>query len=416
MSQISGPEGHPDLLVVDSDTHFSEPWDLWTSRGPASMKDRLPQVRDVDGALSWVVDDLVLGPAAANCVVDAQGEKHLGAEWCFERLIHEVSPAASQVKPRLEMMDSHGVWAHLMYPNAVGFGGHQLGNVGDMVLRNLCVQIYNDAMAEFQEQSGDRLFPMAVIPWWDITASVREIHRVKELGLCGVNTTADPQEAGFPDLSEDHWSPVWETLEETGLPLNFHIGASATQSNFFGTAPWPSRTNDEKLAIGSAVLYQSNARVIANMIYGGIPERHPDLKIVSVESGIGWLPFFLQALDYQLGETAPGLRKQLSLLPSEYFRRQFAACFWFERDLLVPAIEYVGIDNCLFETDFPHPTCLYPAPLEGTLAALKDVPENFRRKVMGGNAARIYNLPVPTDASLMVDLAPSGTRAGTRIT
>jgi predicted TIM-barrel fold metal-dependent hydrolase len=292
-------------------------------------------------------------------------------------------------------MDHQGVWAHLMYPNAVGFGGQQLGRVADMTLRNLCAEMYNDAMAEIQAESGNRIFPMGVLPWWDVDACVREIARIKELGLVGVNTTADPQEDGFPDLSTEHWTPMFAALEEHDLPLNFHIGASATQINFFGTASWPTRDADEKLAIGSAVLYLGNARVIANMIYGGVLERHPTLRVVSVESGVGWLPFFLQALDYQLKDTAPRLEQQLSLTPTEYFRRQMAACFWFEQDLLVPNIEWLGIDNCLFETDFPHPTCLYPDPVERALAVFEGVDDSFRRKVFGGNAARIYNLPVP---------------------
>jgi uncharacterized protein len=395
MSDTSAPS-RDGLLIVDADTHLSEPWDLWTSRAPAAYRDRVPQVREADGKFTWVVDDMSIGPAGAVCVVDAEGEKHLGADYLFTKRVEEVHRGASEVAPRLVLMDHQGVWAHLMYPNAVGFGGQQLGRVADETLRNLCVEMYNDAMAEIQAESGNRIFPMGVLPWWDADACVREIARIKELGLVGVNTTADPQEHGFPDLSEAHWTPVFAALEEHDLPLNFHIGASATQINFFGTASWPTRDADEKLAIGSAVLYLGNARVIANMIYGGVLERHPTLRVVSVESGVGWLPFFLQALDYQLKDTAPRLEQRLSLTPTEYFRRQMAACFWFEQDLLVPAIEWLGVDNCLFETDFPHPTCLYPDPVERALAVFEGVvDDSFRRKVFGANAVRIYNLPAP---------------------
>jgi predicted TIM-barrel fold metal-dependent hydrolase len=143
------------------------------------------------------------------------------------------------------------------------------------------------------------------------------------------------------------------------------------------------------------MIFLSNGRVIANLIFGGILERHPGLRVASVESGVGWLPFFLQALDYQLDDTAPKLKKTLSLKPSEYFRRQMAACFWFEDDLLVPSIEWLGTDNCLFETDFPHPTCLYPDPVSRALTVFEGVDEVFRRKVLGANAVRFYGLPVP---------------------
>ena len=363
--------GEDDLLIVDSDTHLTEPWDLWTSRAPSAYLDRVPQVRDLDGKLKWVVDDLALGPAGAVCVVDPTGVKHLGSEFAFRQQVQDVHPGASQVTPRLALMDQQGIWAHLVYPNTVGFGGQQLGKVADLQLRNLCAEIYNNAMAELQAESNNRLFPMAVMPWWDVDACVLEIARVKALGLVGVNITPDPQEFGLPDLSTEYWTPLFAALEDYDMALNFHIGASATQSSYAGTAPWPSRDADEKLAMGSAMIFLSNGRVIANMIYGGILERHPRLRVASVESGVGWLPFFLQALDYQLDDTAPKLKKKLSLKPSEYFRRQMAACFWFENDLLIPSIEWLGVDNCLFETDFPHPTCLYPDPVERALTVLQ---------------------------------------------
>lgn len=149
------------------------------------------------------------------------------------------------------------------------------------------------------------------------------------------------------------------------------------------------------------MLYLGNARVLANFIFGGIFERHPRLRFVSVESGIGWLPFFLQALDYQLLETAPDCRKKLSLKPSEYFQRQGSACFWFEDnlDLLLPSIEYLGVENCLFETDFPHPTCLYPDPVERALQTFRGVDQAVKQKLFGGNASRIYGLPLPDFAA-----------------
>jgi predicted TIM-barrel fold metal-dependent hydrolase len=383
-----------DLLVVDADTHLSEPWDLWTSRAPAKYKDRLPQVHEVDGVHQWIFDGTPVGPAGAVSVIDPDLKKHLGWGFMAESHVDEVAAAASQVGPRLALMDQQRIWAHLVYPNAIGFGGQQLGSVGDLQLRHLAVQMFNEAMAELQADSGNRIFPMAVLPWWDRDLVLHEVSRIKHMGLVGVNTVADPQEYGLPDLSNEFWTPMFEALAGSGLPLNFHIGASATQASYFGTASWPTRNDDEKLALGSAMLYLSNARIFANFVYGGILERHPELHLVSVESGVGWLPFFLQALDYQLLETAPDTRKALSLKPSEYFRRQCYACFWFESDLLVEHIKYLGEDNCLFETDFPHPTCLYPDPVERVLEVFEGESDDFKRKVLGLNAARVYHLPI----------------------
>ena len=120
-----------------------------------------------------------------------------------------------------------------------------------------------------------------------------------------------------------------------------------------------------KLAIGGTLLFIGNARVVTNLILSGMFDRHPDLKMVSVESGVGWIPFILEALDYEMAENAPDELAELKKMPSEYFRSNMYATFWFEnnRNKLPELIEAVGEDNILFETDFPHPTCLYPNPL-----------------------------------------------------
>jgi predicted TIM-barrel fold metal-dependent hydrolase len=188
------------------------------------------------------------------------------------------------------------------------------------------------------------------------------------------------------------WDPLWEICSDLRLPINFHIGASETSMSWFGDYPWPSQNAGSKLALGSAMLYLSNARILANLIYAGVCERFPTLKVVSVESGIGWVPFLLEALDYQLVETAPETRDQLSIKPSDYFRRQIYACFWFEQRDLSTLLEAVGVENCLFETDFPHPTCLYPDSLHRASRALDDVPPDVQRKVLSTNAAGVYAL------------------------
>jgi predicted TIM-barrel fold metal-dependent hydrolase len=144
------------------------------------------------------------------------------------------------------------------------------------------------------------------------------------------------------------------------------------------------------------LLYLNNARVIGNLIFSGVLERHPTLKIVSSESGVGWIPFALDALDYQVTETAPNALAALSMNPSEYFRRQIFACFWFEGEGLLDSVRRLGFDNCMFETDFPHPTCLFPDPLTRMAGVLEEVDYGLREKLLSGNAARVYNIDVPT--------------------
>ena len=146
--------------------------------------------------------------------------------------------------------------------------------------------------------------------------------------------------------------------------------------------------------------FMANARTLAQLVTGGICHRFPELAFVSVESGIGWIPFALEALDWQWRNCGVHLEHpEYDLLPSEYFRRQIYGCFWFERDAALAAIDQIGADNVLYETDFPHPTSMSPGPASYAQRPdeyLRDVFEGVDaaslRKILHDNAARIYHL------------------------
>ncbi len=381
------------VKVVDADTHLTERHDLWTKRAPAAFKDRVPHVEQVDGAATWIVDGAVLGRAGAGGVIDRDGVKGRSFEGLYEWEIDRVHAAAYDPAARMELLDEIGIWAQIIFPGVVGLGGQNLGElVSDEALRMVCVEIFNDASAELQAESGNRLLPMAILPAWDVDACVREVDRAKRLGLRGVNLTSDPQDLGAPDLASRAWDPVWDACSSAGLPVHFHIGASLTTMNYFGTYPWDSHDDDTKLAIGGTLLFIGNARVVVNIICSGMLDRFPELKIVSVESGTGWIPFILEALDYEMSENAPQAKAAMSLLPSEYFKRQIYATTWFEHTNLATLISSVGEDNIMFETDFPHPTCLYPDPLRTAEQNMRDLTPEVQRKILGENAKSLYKL------------------------
>jgi predicted TIM-barrel fold metal-dependent hydrolase len=212
------------------------------------------------------------------------------------------------------------------------------------------------------------------------------------MGMRGVNLTSDPQDLGAPDLADRAWDPLWEACSERSMPVHFHIGASHTVMTFFDNYPWPSHDDDTKLAIGGTLLFIGNARVVVNIICSGMLDRFPELKIVSVESGTGWIPFILEALDYEMAENAPDARAKLSLTPKEFFQRQIYATTWFERTNLAQLIATVGEDNIMFETDFPHPTCLYPDPLSTAAANMQSLDPAVQRKILGENGTRLYRI------------------------
>jgi predicted TIM-barrel fold metal-dependent hydrolase len=381
-------------FVVDADSHWSEPPDLFTRRAPAALRDRVPHVEEVDGEAMWVFDGLQLGRFSAAGVIGRDGRKESSHKALHEWPFDAVHVGAYDPKVRLGVLDECGIDAQVIFPSTIGLGGQDLGRVEDQALCRLAIEIYNDGMAEIQAESGNRLLPLPLMPAWDVDASITEAKRVTRLGARGVNMTSDPQDLGAPDLASRAWDPFWEVCSDLHLPVHFHIGASVTAMTFFGSYPWPSHPMNTQLAIGGSLLFIGNARVVTNLILSGMFDRHPDLKMVSVESGVGWIPFILETLDYEMSENAPQELSELKKMPSEYFRSNLYATFWFEknRNKLPELIDAVGEDNILFETDFPHPTCLYPKPLQSVEAKMATLSPEVRAKILGENARRLYRL------------------------
>lgn len=301
--------------------------------------------------------------------------------------IEDVHQGSYDVKERLRYMDNHGIAAQIGYPNLLGFGGQKSMLTSEDV-RNVSLTIFNDAMAELQADSGNRIYPMAMIPWWDVEASAKEAERCAAMGLRGINMNSDPHNHGLPPLGDPSWNALWEVCVDKSLPVSFHIGASDESMTWHGSGTWPGLSDNQKLAYGSVMLFVGNLRVLANIMLSGFLDRYPTMKIVSVESGAGWIPFLLEALEYEIFECSLDIRTP----PREIFRRQIYACTWFERKDIVHTIRRIGIDNVMFETDFPHPTCLYPDDLDYMAGPLNEMTSEERQKMFGGTAQRIYNL------------------------
>jgi predicted TIM-barrel fold metal-dependent hydrolase len=376
------------VSVVDCDSHWTEPPDLWTSRAPARLRDRMPKVTERDGVQLWHVGDVTLGPIGLS-VVRRGGDKAYGQ--LFLPHIEQLHPASYDAKARLELLDALGIGTQIVYPNVAGFASARFVEITDRAVRDACVGIYNDAAAELQEASGGRLRPQAILPFWDRAATLVEMRRARtQLGLSGFTITDAPERIGLPDYGDASWNPFWETAIELQTPLNFHIAAAGTE--LFTSAPWPSLGPECRMAVGGALLYLDNARMITNLLYSDVLERYPELRFVSVESGIGWIPFLLEACEYQWDQMVPTEVKDHELRPTEKFRRNIFACFWFEREGPARMIERIGAGNVLFETDFPHPTCLYPHAREHLRDVLGGLSASVRQSVLHDNAARLYGI------------------------
>ena len=388
-----------DLRVVDADTHFSEPHDLWTSRVPASMRDAFPHVVERDGQRAWLFngDDVMSAPAGSGSSVRRDGTKKSFWQYNIEATmqVEEASQAAYDPVARLEMMDEQHIWAQIIYPNVAGFAANRFVVLENRDLANAIVSVYNDAVAEMQAGSGGRLFPQALVPFWDIDASVKEVARAKtELGLTGITMCSEPHAGNLPDLLDEHWNPLWEVCSDLDLPINFHVGASQFGMDAFFKSVWPSHDKIRAHIVGAVNIELHNSRIMANLLASDLLDRYPKTKWVSVESGIGWIPYVIERLQYQLTEPPPEDSDLNVTPPLELFRRQVYACFWFEDMGPARTLDFLGFDNILFETDFPHPTCLYPSAVEHGLKVLEPWGPEVQRKVMQDNAAQLYHLPI----------------------
>ncbi len=369
------------LPIVDVDSHWTEPPDLWISRAPAALLSRVPHVeRDEAGRERWVVEEgLVLGPVG-YCAVRRDGSKARGrvALDTFD----EVHPGAIWAEPRLRWLDEHGIAAQVVYPNVLGFTGSFVMQIRDEGVRRFCVTAYNDAAADLKRESGGRLLPQAVLPIWDAAAACAELRRSHdELGLHGIVLPDSPEVWGLPTLSEPYWEGLWCEAEARGIPVNFHIGGGGPMG-----ALWGGMSEAATIAALSSLADTGNIRCLVNLIFSGLLDRHPSLRFVSVESGLGWIPFILELAEYQVDENSVS---SLKLRPREYFRRQIFASYWFESDI-GPALAALGEDNIMFETDFPHPTCLYPDVRGKVEQTLGHRPEHVQRKILHGTAAKLY--------------------------
>jgi predicted TIM-barrel fold metal-dependent hydrolase len=397
-----------EVPVIDVDSHISEPPELWLERLPSKWHDIAPRIvtSEAVGDL-WVVGDHKLSPAWGFAPA---GHKE---PWpAFPRVQSEVDPAAYDPKVRAQRMDEFGIRAQLLYPNLLGLWIRTFLEVGDRDFQLACFRGYNDFLTDFANAEPGRFIPITSVPFFDIDASVAEVERCAANGHKGILLANHPEKAGLAPLHDPYWRPLLSFCEDAGLTVNFHVGFGLV-----GKEAHESQESEMKVetfiaggladvlpqAIARTVIaiFLSNAGAIADIIVSGFCEQHPKLNIVSVESGFGYVPWLLEALDWQWVNYGAQDAKPERLLPSDYFRRQIYATFWFEGEVMRRLIDLYP-DNVMFETDFPHPTCIAPGPTSHTVRAaelieqnLADVPKDIVRKVLSGTAARLYGLPTP---------------------
>jgi predicted TIM-barrel fold metal-dependent hydrolase len=377
-----------DYKLISCDDHLDLnqlPADVWTARVPVEYRDRAPHVEERDGRMVWVCDGQVWGSWSGKM---PDPNKPKAPPPLFTAFVRAGIENEGQRRPavpelRLEDMDRDGVHSHVI------FGPVTSIKSDDVAFRDACYSAYNDWLAEFCAVAPDRLLGVPMLPEFPASAT-EELYRLAKMGLF---RQANLQiAAAQPRLNDAAWEPFWTALEETGIVLSFHITVFAPRPGDPGVGK-PAGTFTATKAFIEQFLDP-----FIDLFAWGILERHPKMKLVMAESGLGWLPWVVQELDYRhwrLWEAKEFWADKggipLVMKPSDLFKRQIYVTF--QEDYVAMALlPFYGENNVLWASDYPHPDSIWPhshATIEKQMASLS--PE-MRKKLTHDNAARLYRI------------------------
>ena len=373
--------------LISSDSHGQLGRDAYTSRmSKAKWGDRIPHVIEVreekfDFPVErWIVNGEIQGGNVCNCPTAMEKRSYYPQRW------REVPLEVYDPASRLKALDRDQVDAEVLFPN--GPGGTFFYDDAEFELA--CVRAYNDALAEFRRAS-ERFILLAAIPFMSsIETIVAEVERAVRAGHNGINMLGDPSVLvkGQKNLSDPFWYPLWETCQELGVGVHFH--ASAGLAGKLALPQWKGYTRRQAHCVSTLRNFCTATQIVPYLIFSGMLERFPRLNWVFAETGLGWVSSVLEACDYQW-EKHRLWTEGISTKPSDLFRRQIYVDFWFET-VGIELREFIGVDNILWESDFPHITSTYPNSWNAVEHSLKGVPNGDREKVLFRNAVRLYRL------------------------
>ena len=308
--------------IIDADAHFIEPLSLFPKYLEPAFKSIAPRlVKDPKGQpQTLILEQLNLGYTASE----------------------SDTPAS-----RLKAMDDEGIDVMIMYPTlGLFFGGLPVSEASSVAA--LC-RAYNNWTFDYCSANSTRLLRPAMVPQMSVAETLKEVRRcVMELGCKGAFLR--PNAIAGRTFNHPAWEPLWDLLEELDTPLVLHEGTAGHHPEV-GVERY-TRENSFFMHLVSHPFEHMMA--MAELACGGVLERHPGLRVLHVEAGCGWLPYWLERMDHHVGEAHYPLAK-LKELPSEYVRRQCLVSADPEEEILPQVVAAVGDDLIAFSTDFPHP-------------------------------------------------------------
>jgi predicted TIM-barrel fold metal-dependent hydrolase len=378
---------HP---IISADGHIDFPLlpeTLWIDGAPASLRDRMPRVVDSRNGRVWKTPDGASFGLAGG--MGSAGRPYIPGEIHRSDRMAETGLYEDQARGIMRPADPHlriadqdrdGVSGEVVY----GILG-AVGRLSDAEVARTVTHIYNGWIAEFQRQAPDRFAGIGCLSSAVPVAAASELRRCGKLGLKGaeLGMTHDM----LPLWHED-WEPVWEASAASGVPVHIHTVGPAPELEW---AQNPA-TYRRWLATHISGFQIPMMKILAALIFGGALERHPAMKVVIGESGIGWLPYALERFDLEWEDQFQDL---IPKPPSEYWRRQMYATFQVDRTGL-RNLEAIGPETVMWGSDFPHPDGTWPDSRELLAAQLGDLSAETQRLILFENAANLYGFPQGT--------------------
>ncbi|MDX6216652.1 MAG: hypothetical protein QOG99_2236 [Frankiales bacterium] len=387
--------------IIDVDAHVVEPRDVWSSRLPARFRDVGPRIVYAPGGdvklvgSSYVEEPGTDGPDVAWWFYEDRQvslKRYIAAagfpadEVGMQGVTYEnMRPGCYRTVERLADMDLNGVQAQLCFPNFPRFCGQMFLWGKDKELSLLSVQAYNDWMVEeWCGDSGGRLLPLCIVPLWDVELAVREVRRNAARGVRAVAFSEIPAYLGLPSIHSRYWDPFFAACAETRTVVCMHIG-SGTKT--------PQTSDDAPEAVAGTIIFGNSAASLVDFLFSGVLHRFPTLKLMYAEAQIGWIPYVLERAD-DVWHTHRGWahgKDNCPELPSTYYHRQVYSCF-FKDAVGIDLLDKVGVDNILFETDYPHQDSTWPDTREAAALQFGHLPQNQIDKIARGNAIKLFGL------------------------
>lgn len=390
--------GNPNkYFMVSVDTHGIEPMDFLAKRIEKQYLDRIPRVTvDEDGA-EWMVTEGIQ-PMLVKPGRDAV--KHLIAREAYEEPDY-FQPYTSRMEAedrlryragvdlaqRVQDAETDGVDAEIIFPNK----GLLCFSTPDPVFQQAMFRVWNRWAKETFASHWDRFMPMAVIAPGDLEGAMAEVRWAADQGFKGLTLPNKPifgpSKPNELQYNDKHFDPLWSLIAEVDLPMTFHVSTGRDPRGVSGLG-------------GAVINYVCHSmptvmEPLVNLISSGVFERHPSLKAGSIEGGIGWVPWMLEAMDYSFQAHHMWVRPVMPELPSFYYRRNCFSAFM-EDHITLPRAEELGIiDNLMWSNDYPHHEGSWPHSAESIERQMNCLSESSRAKILGLNAARVFKLKVP---------------------